>query len=80
MYIVIEKGSREHNTKICVYQGMTLLGIGDTVRKVKIKSSKRKALVRSINGALIGFAIWFVASLALDYFSHIGVKDTGLFP
>jgi hypothetical protein len=31
-------------------------------------------------GALIVFVIWFVQSLALDYFSNIGVEDTALLP
>jgi hypothetical protein len=62
------------------YQSVTLLGIGDTVRRVKLRNLKRKILVWSFYGPVITFAIWFVTSLILDYFSHIGAEVTGLFP
>ena len=62
------------------YQGVTLRGIDDIVPRVKLRNLKRKILVWSFYGPVIAFAIWFVTSLALDYFSHIGAEDTGLFP
>jgi hypothetical protein len=62
-------------------EGVTLRKIDDTVEKVKLrkKFKKRKTLVRSGYGALIAFVIWFVTSLLMDYFSHIG-EDEPLFP
>jgi hypothetical protein len=62
-------------------QGVALGRIDDTVEKVKLrkKFNKRKTLVWSGYGALISFVIWFVTSLVLDYFSHIGA-DTPLEP
>jgi nitrate/nitrite transporter NarK len=62
------------------YQSVTLLGIDDTVQRFKLRNLKRKILVWSFYGPVITFAIWFVTSLILDYFSHIGAEDTGLFP
>jgi len=60
---------------------VTLRQIDDTVEKVKLKKNfnKRKTLEWSAHGALIGFAIWFVTGLVLDYISHIGA-DTPLAP
>ena len=61
------------------YQGVTILGIIDTARKVKL-DLKTKAPIWLFYGALIGFTIWFVSGLILDYFSHIGIRNTMLFP
>ena len=55
---------------------MTLREIDDTVEKVKLKEkifNKRKISVSLGQVALIIFAIWFVTSLVMDYYSHIGV-------
>ena len=55
---------------------MTLWEIDDTVERVKLKEkifNKRKIPVSLGHVALIIFAIWFVTSLVMDYYSHIGV-------
>jgi hypothetical protein len=58
---------------------VTLWEIDDIVEKVKLSLNKKKIFFWSADGALIVFVIWFVTSLALDYFSHIDT-DEPLFP
>jgi len=50
--------------------------LGFKVSHATIKINKKLWLAY---GALIAFAIWFIANLVLDYFSHIGV-DIPLLP
>jgi len=53
---------------------VTLWQIDHTAEKVNLRKNfkKRKTLEWSAYGALIGFTIWFVTGLVLDYVSHIG--------
>jgi preprotein translocase subunit SecG len=54
---------------------VTLRVIDDTVEKVKLNEkifNKRKITIALGYVALIIFAIWFVTSLVMDYYSHIG--------